>query len=476
MKRAFTLVELIVVITILAILWTIWFISLSWYSAEARDSKRITESKSLLNKIVAENTRWVRFAELITDTRKEELQILWTKNPEVKTFWIAHFENLKENALNFKDPSKKTQDYLFAYVVGWSWTWAYSFIQTATISEKQNKTVITWNYYTSNPLDAPSLFKEWEHTYKNDDEKLIYDINESWSNEEILACTNASNATPPNQLEYTEENWNIIINWYTWTNPDVVLPCEIDWKPVKSIWDYAFCASDIIDWTWNYVCWTNTSSKLKITSIFIPNSVEKIWNYAFWGSNLTSIDVPDTVKTLWEWSFIQTKVKTAKLPKNLEVIPYWLFKWAIELTSITFPTNLKEIWAEAFIMTMSLAQVEIPDTVIKIWDYAFNYSNLSNLTLWQNLQEIWTVAFKDNKLTSLVIPNSVTTIWNSAFSNNQLSSLEMWNNVTNLWTSVFKSQTWCPTSWTVKLWSLIMSKYNTTYFDTSCLKNPQTLP
>jgi len=40
---AFTLVELIVVITILAILWTIAFISLQWYSAQARDSKRLSD-------------------------------------------------------------------------------------------------------------------------------------------------------------------------------------------------------------------------------------------------------------------------------------------------------------------------------------------------------------------------------------------------------------------------------------------------
>jgi len=42
-SRAFTLVELIVVITILAILWTIGFISLQWYSATARDSVRISD-------------------------------------------------------------------------------------------------------------------------------------------------------------------------------------------------------------------------------------------------------------------------------------------------------------------------------------------------------------------------------------------------------------------------------------------------
>ena len=42
-KQAFTLVELIVVITILAILWTIAFIALQWYSAQARDSKRVSD-------------------------------------------------------------------------------------------------------------------------------------------------------------------------------------------------------------------------------------------------------------------------------------------------------------------------------------------------------------------------------------------------------------------------------------------------
>jgi len=46
-KTAFTLVELIVVITILAILWTIAFISLSWYSKSSRDSVRISDVSNM---------------------------------------------------------------------------------------------------------------------------------------------------------------------------------------------------------------------------------------------------------------------------------------------------------------------------------------------------------------------------------------------------------------------------------------------
>ena len=43
---AFTFVELIVVITILSVLATIWFVSLTWYSQEAKDA---TKTADLVN-------------------------------------------------------------------------------------------------------------------------------------------------------------------------------------------------------------------------------------------------------------------------------------------------------------------------------------------------------------------------------------------------------------------------------------------
>lgn len=50
-KSAFTLVELIVVITILAILGTIAFISLQGYSADARNSKRTTDLSNIASSL-----------------------------------------------------------------------------------------------------------------------------------------------------------------------------------------------------------------------------------------------------------------------------------------------------------------------------------------------------------------------------------------------------------------------------------------
>ena len=44
---AFTLVELIVVITILAILWTVAFISFQWYTKDTRETVRISDIQNI---------------------------------------------------------------------------------------------------------------------------------------------------------------------------------------------------------------------------------------------------------------------------------------------------------------------------------------------------------------------------------------------------------------------------------------------
>ena len=218
-RKAFTLVELIVVITILAILWTIAFISLSWYSKEARDAKRATDTSSLLNKINIEYTRWIDISDLIIKTETWSLQILWKTGSLVNTFWIANFEVLKENKENFKDPSNKKQNYPLAYAIGWKWKEKYRFIQIATISEKENKAVIKWNYYRSeDPKDAESLFLTWWIILENWGERLPYPPTSWWDTWwwEKFSCTwksenaeifNKDNLTENTSYQNTDPNW-----------------------------------------------------------------------------------------------------------------------------------------------------------------------------------------------------------------------------------------------------------------------------
>jgi prepilin-type N-terminal cleavage/methylation domain-containing protein len=56
-KKAFTLVELIIVIVIFVILATISFISISGYAATTRDVKRQSDIRELYKKIVLEQEK-----------------------------------------------------------------------------------------------------------------------------------------------------------------------------------------------------------------------------------------------------------------------------------------------------------------------------------------------------------------------------------------------------------------------------------
>jgi prepilin-type N-terminal cleavage/methylation domain-containing protein len=121
-SRAFTLVELIVVISILAILWTIAFISLQNYSKDARDIKRLSDVRNLIGKITIENTKWVDLSQLITTESWYSMEIYWEDDNVV--VWTPRFENLNENSWSFVDLSNESwvdpnwwRNYLFAYSV-----------------------------------------------------------------------------------------------------------------------------------------------------------------------------------------------------------------------------------------------------------------------------------------------------------------------------------------------------------------------
>lgn len=219
-RIAFTLVELIVVITILAILWTIAFITLQWYSMDARDSKRVSDVRSLLNKINVENVKWVEYEKMLSATtfswttqiKENPLKI----NGEDKTWYqgIVNFSQLKEDGKSFKDPRDKVTDYPMAYAEWSVWvepnTVSYKFVEMATINERKWQAVVMWNYYRMKPDDSPSLF------INGDGDKV-----ENWNN--ILPYNpwvtpwnpggwNSSGGTPPS----SEEACTFDAEWDNW--------------------------------------------------------------------------------------------------------------------------------------------------------------------------------------------------------------------------------------------------------------------
>ncbi len=89
-KQAFTLVELIVVITILAILWTIAFISLQLYSKSARDSRRISDISNVKKSLELFSIKTWKYP--LPDS-PNEATFSWSK---IWTQWIV-WDNMSTN-------------------------------------------------------------------------------------------------------------------------------------------------------------------------------------------------------------------------------------------------------------------------------------------------------------------------------------------------------------------------------------------
>ncbi|MDD2907973.1 MAG: type II secretion system protein [Candidatus Gracilibacteria bacterium] len=156
-NKAFTLVELIVVITILAILGTIAFINLQGYSSGARDSKRLSDITNILKKIAVEETKGLSILTLVDNQSTSTGKI---NNLVVNLIQgTTNFADLKEDGSKFKDPITKG-DYILGYSKGGTGTGAYKFVQIATINEEKNIAVVKGNYYMIDKInDSPSIIK-----------------------------------------------------------------------------------------------------------------------------------------------------------------------------------------------------------------------------------------------------------------------------------------------------------------------------
>jgi len=108
-KKAFTLVELIVVITILAILGTIAFISLQGYSADARNSKRTSDINSLATKMNIQITEGTSVMSFVTGTGANvdsaSIAGTWTTDSDYRA-GIPNYLVLGVKSSDFQDPSK----------------------------------------------------------------------------------------------------------------------------------------------------------------------------------------------------------------------------------------------------------------------------------------------------------------------------------------------------------------------------------
>ncbi len=187
------------------------------------------------------------------------------------------------------------------------------------------------------------------------------------------------------QFEYFESNGEITITGYTGSELDVVIPDEIGGYPVTAIAEKAFQLNKTVrSFTIGSKIRSIGSCAFarcaSLTNIYVDRAnpyYQSIDGVLYSGDGKTLLSYPTAkayssypvasgTETIGEYAFFHSKVQTIFLPDTVSTIGDYAFYYAGELSSINFPTALTSIGDSAFFACQSLTAVDIPATITQI--------------------------------------------------------------------------------------------------------------
>lgn len=380
-KRAFTLVELIVVITILSILWTIAFISLQSYSSSARDSVRVSDISNIEKS----------FELFHIESWKYPLPTSWYEvtywSWKVWTQWlmwetttknIDKLDKIPLDPLTWKEYTysllNNRQEYELAWIVEWEALSLNVTEETYAEWETEINAFVSWNY-------------NWELT----------NVSKSWTT--CMIALPSIVTTTETTLEQIVENDLFVYNRYknlpsNYKNTKFKLNWETSLKLVNSDWMDLFC--------WNFEeLKTNESVRLNfvenLQKSFSGTQVEKKWKI----KEVLELSIdktnpqPDfkiyTIDLVEEvlWEEISKEQKQAAYDCNSWYVNLW------ECTLSTTITSLDEfIWKWA----------DIWDQITLNWDWFTNQ-------IFERCNDIWWEELWSDNCLDTDNANVVVTTW-----------------------------------------------------------------
>jgi prepilin-type N-terminal cleavage/methylation domain-containing protein len=159
-KQWFTLVELIVVITILAILWSIAFISLQGYSSDARNSKRVSDLGSLQSSLTVKQTSGsdlMAFAITKPENTLGTISVGWQTPTGKYIAWIPNYSALGMKSTDFQDPQSSDYRIWVSSLAGWVYQIAASMEQSGWSKIAK----VVWSYSPRTTAIATAAVSTW---------------------------------------------------------------------------------------------------------------------------------------------------------------------------------------------------------------------------------------------------------------------------------------------------------------------------
>ncbi len=363
-KNAFTLVELIVVILILAILWTIAFISLQWYSTDARDSTRISDLSSMKTSLEVFQLDAGKYP---IPTDWVDIIYSWATVWTQWTFWKTVYSNVSSLDKIPTDPlvginyTYSTTQNRWKYQLWWIVEW-----DTISINIEQ---WIVKNVLAVGKIEATAIVT-W--TYNWEVTKSL-----SWTIKcNILAVP--SIITNDTSITTDLETINIQKRFvYTWKNN---LPSSFKSSKFNNEWWFDFqlnklnAYTDITNWCSELTSKTSTTQRVKllkwIQEAYNWTTLKNEWEI----KNILSLDISDinklsqSVKS-YAWQFVNNNLG-----------------WSVDTSWWNdSPTETLTWW-----MALDL-NCDIEDIILWTQVWAWCNSTLWNwFEYWQTNADIWT--------------------------------------------------------------------------------------
>lgn len=305
-KKAFTLVELIVTITILVILVTIWFISFQWYTKDARDWNRVAALKNIeawLWIYYTSNFKYPKPDILTWQTKLQTwaLSISWTI-VEYSYLWEI-WNNLSKDLQISSTPKDPLtwNNYLYATTLKWKSYQTSSILENIVSYKKELVTnVYAWSNYIAkvewnHKIEVIQKI-DWKWKFITIVPSLIFDVkwsnvlNNTWT---LSIVNNKSNLpywkninTQTSEKLIKELRWNDIATTVCLQIPEWI---TLDWSWVLNDW-----WAKNKNWTnWNkYSTWVILASLWVVDGVSWSISYEKLTSILNWWDSWNIIDKP----------------------------------------------------------------------------------------------------------------------------------------------------------------------------------------
>lgn len=225
------------------------------------------------------------------------------------------------------------------------------------------------------------------------------------------------------------------IESYSGSEPDLVIPAELDGLPVVQLGKTAFANAEFLH------------------SVTLPKSVSALGVYAFvncsgltdycvedgnpyfesrdgvlygydgkWleryplGRQPEEYTVPEGIIGVGDVAFAtSTSLAVINLPDSLEEIGAAAFSDCPKLLSITIPSGVTEVSDFMCNNCIHLKEVHLPETITRIGYAAFAATELSEFKIPEACTEIGEQAFAETQLAEIIIPSTVQSIGEKAF-------------------------------------------------------------